>query len=214
VKHRRLLLYSLFYLLTFVGGLSLPYWLIVLVAGSKLAAYVLGFSILLITPTMFVSFYWGWRSEFRPFTITPEEYKSVSRSSTLVAISSSFLICGTLIFQNGWRVAGGLALATHALLMVCHVRLLWQSKRQTHERLIERTKSTGVPSSVIRMQRKQWIPIVAISLAVQAFGWSGLYLIFRGSAILGAVLCLIAGLLCAPLLRMVQRTVVKDATVT
>jgi hypothetical protein len=207
VKHRRLLLYSLFYLLTFVGGLSLPYWLIVLVTGSKLAAtYVLGFSILLITPTMLVSFYWGWRSEFRPFTITPEEYKSVSRSSTLVAISSSFLICGTLIFQNGWRVAGGLALATYALLMVFHVRLLWQSKRQTHEGLIERTKSIGV--------RKQWIPIVAIGLAVQAFGWSGLYLIFRGSTILGAVLCLIAGLLCAPLLRMVQRAVIKDATVT
>jgi hypothetical protein len=103
VKPRRLLFQSSGYLLSLVVGFGLPYWLVRLITGSKmLATYVLAFSIVLVTPLLFIVLYWSYRLEFRPLPITPEESKNNSQSSMLLAISSLFLIWGVLIFQHGW----------------------------------------------------------------------------------------------------------------
>jgi hypothetical protein len=98
VKPRRLLFQSSGYLLSLVVGFGLPYWLVRLITGSKmLATYVLAFSIVLVTPLLFIVLYWSYRLEFRPLPITPEESKNNSQSSMLLAISSLFLIWGVLI---------------------------------------------------------------------------------------------------------------------
>jgi hypothetical protein len=213
--HNRLLLYLGLYGLSVVLGLGLIYAVAFLATGSgTIAAFVVGSAAVLIAPLVIVSFYWSYRSEFKPIKISAEEFASVSRSSMLVAISSSFLIWGTLSFTNGRLSTGAVALTMYAALTVLQVRLLWGAKRRTYEGLIESTKPTAVSLSVSRAQRKRWIPIVIIGVAVQAFGWTGLYLIFQGLVIVGAVLCTIAALLCAPLLRRVQRAVVEGSSVT
>lgn len=215
MKYKRLLLYSALYLLSFVVGFGLPYWLIVSITGSRIVAtYVLGFSVLLIAPIFFVSFYWAYRWEFRPFTITPEESKSLSRASMLVGISSLFLIWGTPIFQNGWRFTGGVGFAIYALLTVFHVRLLWQSKRRTHERLITEGGLGSAPSSLTQAQRKNLLPIIVISVVIQVFVWSGIYLIYQGSVFSGISATAIGVLLCLPLVRKLRRTVVSAVNVT
>lgn len=203
------------YILSFIVGVGLPYWLIVSITGSTTTAtYVLGFSVLLIAPMFFVNFYWAYRFEFKPFTMTSEESKALSRSSTLVAISALFLIWGTLIFQNGWRFTGAVPVAIYAVLTVLQLRLAWQSKRRTHERLLEESGFGAASSSFTLAQRRNLFPIIVIGVVNQVFVWGGIYLIYQGSVFLGILATAIGALLCLPLVRKLCQTVESTANVT
>lgn len=208
--NKRLLFYLALCVISLAAALSVTYWLSVFVLGSKtLAVYVLGFSVVLIAPTFFISFYWSYRLDFRASTITPEESKTVFRSSWLLAIAALPLFWGTLLFKNGWQVTGAVALAIYLSLAALHVRLLWQSRRRTYERLIAEGGLGTATSPLTQAQGRNLSAIIMITIVIAGFVWSGVYLIVQGSFFLGALATTIGALLCSPLMRKIRQTLVR-----
>jgi hypothetical protein len=215
VKPRRLLFQSSGYLLSLVVGFGLPYWLVRLITGSKmLATYVLAFSIVLVTPLLFIVLYWSYRLEFRPLPITPEESKNNSQSSMLLAISSLFLIWGVLIFQHGWVFLGAVGVTIYVFLTARLVRVTWRSQRGRYKRLVAQGRlSEPVPTAVLT-QPKNLRPIIALIIASQVFLWGGLYIVSQGAVSLGISVTAIGVLLCLVLVRKVRQSALSQVSVT
>jgi ABC-type multidrug transport system permease subunit len=131
MRNLRSLFYGSLFLLILTMGFVLVYFFVLsTTASGEQARDFVVFAGILVAPIVFVPLYWGYRSEYRPHRMTPEENKALSRGSALFAASSLALILGLSAWRKDSMSVSVVALAIYGALTAYYVRLLWRMHRE------------------------------------------------------------------------------------